>query len=103
MVKDVYNNEKYIKRVRSDILFIHGTKDKVVKAEHSKILKENCMSNCKTHLFEEMTHNRIFAVEQVAIPILKYAEERGFNFDGKYSIEFPDILFEQPPDNFNIK
>lgn len=50
-----------------------------------------------------MTHNSIDIRENISEPIRTIADEIGFQFSGKHSIELPSILYEPPPYGSSIK
>ena len=103
MMKDQFNNLKRIKRVKSQVLIIHGNNDETIKPQHSKTLQENCDKKCDLIFFNEMSHDKVSVKKWIIDPLKLIMEEIGFSFPGSTSISIPRLLFEKPPSGLNSK
>jgi len=56
LVKESFENKKWITEIKCPVLFIHGNEDKIVPVNHSRELYEKCNSPCEIVIFKNMNH-----------------------------------------------
>ncbi len=65
LVDNVYKNEKYLPKISSPVLLIHGKVDNVISIEHSRKLKKIVGNNATLIEIPNAGHNDIFSKNQL--------------------------------------
>ena len=102
-VNSSFETIKYIKDVTCPILLIHGMKDSLIPAEHSKRLSNEIKGNLKECLFrDEMTHNKYDPYKDIFIPINTFLDKNKLiKNKGYHEFDLKTIKEFKVPDKFN--
>ena len=79
-VEEIFNSYKYITKIQSYALLIHGEKDSLIDYKHSKYLYQAIKKTNKyvdIKLNPNMTHNEFNLKSDIIIPIKKFLENYG--------------------------
>ncbi len=60
LLKENYDNKKWLEDYKGDVVFFHGDKDNIIPHRFSKELYESLNTNKKYHLIEGKGHNNIW-------------------------------------------
>ncbi|MBN8550268.1 MAG: alpha/beta hydrolase [Deltaproteobacteria bacterium] len=74
LVNNDYSPDKVITSIHAPILFLHGTNDNVVPAQHSADLCAKVQANCERWLVPDATHGEILAMPEYRKKLVHYLD-----------------------------
>lgn len=97
LVKERFENKKWIQSCKCPVLFIHGVEDKIVPYQHSKELYDLCNTPCEIVIFKNMSHQCFDISGCVMTPLLDFMRKLKVDFyHHETEIVFPRYLFYNP-------
>ena len=95
LVAERFRNIEEIVQVQCPCYFIHGKRDSLIPASHTKDLFISCKALAGMHLSENMTHNDYSLNEDVLKPVKKFLQQICFEI-GYASYRFPTYVASAP-------